>query len=105
MTDDQLAQSYGFQTPNAPQSSNSSIDQLAQSYGFKPQTPSDATSTQNNTPTDVSKALNPDLPTNPNTGDKNYNGWCQAFVEQMTGSGWKGNSAADAWNRDRKSVV
>lgn len=32
-------------------------------------------------------------------GNQGYNGYCQTFVEQMTGSGWRGSSAIDAWNR------
>jgi uncharacterized protein YycO len=46
-------------------------------------------------PDDVSKAL-------ADTGDQSYNGWCQAFVEQVTGSGYQGDSAISAWNNHAK---
>lgn len=32
-------------------------------------------------------------------GEKQYIGYCESFVEGVTGSGWRGASATDAWNR------
>ena len=31
-------------------------------------------------------------------GKQEYIGYCESFVENVTGSGWKGSSASDAWN-------
>jgi NlpC/P60 family len=31
-------------------------------------------------------------------GNQEYIGYCEQFVEQTTGSGWKGTSALNAWN-------
>lgn len=50
------------------------------------------------TPQDVITARSNNLPTNPNTGNADYHGWCQAFVEQVTRSPQKFSSASDAWN-------
>jgi hypothetical protein len=49
-------------------------------------------------PADVTKAVN-------DTGDQSYNGWCQAFVEQVTGVKPQGDSssAVNAWNSFAKN--
>lgn len=39
-------------------------------------------------------------------GDQDYIGYCESFVEGVTGEGWKGTSAIDAWrNQSDKAVV
>jgi len=53
---------------------------------------------QNSTPDDV-KAAKAD------SSDQNFNGWCQAFVEQATGSKVKYPSAIDAWNAQKDKAV
>lgn len=48
-------------------------------------------SSQDPTPQDVTNAEQ-------NLGNQDYDGWCETFQEQMTGSPKMGDTAADAWN-------
>ena len=38
-------------------------------------------------------------------GAKDYIGYCESFVEKVTGEGWKGTSAVDAWNNQKSQAV
>ena len=57
------------------------------------------------TPKDIQVAESKDLPINPNTQNTDYKNWCQAFVEQVTGSGWKGGTAFEAWQNQQNKAV
>lgn len=77
---DQLPPITGFSTM-----ASGDTTQLASAPSFDP-----------NAPSDVQKAEQ-------DIGDGTYSGYCESFVEQMTGSGQMGGSAIEAWNNNAQA--
>ena len=84
--------------------SNASTTSQPSGNGWSDYFSNDSQAKDNSIPNDVKVATSDKLPTNPNTGNTNYNGWCQSFVEQVTGSDQKFPSASDAWDKQSNKV-